>query len=62
MALNDNIKKLREEKPYATAAGRSIICFKANYLSLGKWFEMSRFDYGKKAGVRIRSKYGRTCL
>lgn len=39
-----------------------VICFKADSLSLGKWFKMSGFDYGKKTGVRTRCKYGRTYI
>ena len=58
MALNDNIKKLRRKKPYATAAGRQIVCFKANYLSLGERFKVSGLDYREKIGIRIRRKYG----
>lgn len=63
MALSDNIKKLREEKNLTQQqladqlyVSRQTIC---------RWENGSRCPdliMATAAGVRIRGKYGRTCL
>lgn len=53
MALSDNIKNSEEKKSHSATTCRQVICFKADSLPLGKWFEMSRFDYGKKLALEL---------